>query len=220
MDTQKFLSFEPDNLTDLYTESRFSKLFDNSIQLEDDDILEQCLPRHVMSFIDDDTQEESKQSQNSFFFEQYINEFQSSQFTPGANKEEGRISQPNTKLNLAGSTFIAKELMERIKWNSVIGYRETIGWHCSCAFFNFDSIQNCIRCGKVKQGFLFKSIDELKEEKRRQFKEKKKIPRRDGDWFCVECRNLNFAYRKVCNICKQSRDLIGVDCASQSIPGK
>ncbi|CAK88958.1 unnamed protein product (macronuclear) [Paramecium tetraurelia] len=37
------------------------------------------------------------------------------------------------------------------------------------------------------------------------------------DWICIECRNLNYSFRKICNRCQQcSRDAPGI----QFIPNK
>lgn len=30
--------------------------------------------------------------------------------------------------------------------------------------------------------------------------------KKDGDWVCLQCKNLNFAYRTICNICKDSKN--------------
>jgi hypothetical protein len=40
------------------------------------------------------------------------------------------------------------------------------------------------------------------------FKMKKKVKpfiERSGDWFCFNCKNLNFAFRVVCNRCHISK---------------
>ena len=30
--------------------------------------------------------------------------------------------------------------------------------------------------------------------------------KRDGDWTCFKCKNLNFAFRKICNKCKLPKE--------------
>ena len=36
-------------------------------------------------------------------------------------------------------------------------------------------------------------------------KVKKPNTQRQGDWLCLKCHNLNFAFRKECNICTNSK---------------
>jgi hypothetical protein len=46
--------------------------------------------------------------------------------------------------------------------------------------------------------------------KTRKKKEKKKkknnFVKREGDWICYKCKNLNFAFRNVCNKCKLPKE--------------
>ena len=55
---------------------------------------------------------------------------------------------------------------------------------------------------------LYKKKGYKKEEKRkarRKKKYKKQFNEREGDWFCSQCKNINFSFRTHCNICKMSK---------------
>jgi len=43
-----------------------------------------------------------------------------------------------------------------------------------------------------------KNMENFKYKKKKQ----KAFSERNGDWFCKKCNNLNFAFRKECNMCK------------------
>jgi len=43
-----------------------------------------------------------------------------------------------------------------------------------------------------------KNMESFKYKKKKQ----KTFSERNGDWFCKKCNNLNFAFRKECNMCK------------------
>jgi hypothetical protein len=34
---------------------------------------------------------------------------------------------------------------------------------------------------------------------------------KEGDWRCEKCNNVNFSWRVACNVCKESKDLVGED---------
>ena len=56
---------------------------------------------------------------------------------------------------------------------------------------------------------LYKKKSYKKEEKRkarRKKKYKKQFNEREGDWFCSQCKNINFSFRTHCNICKMSKE--------------
>ena len=48
--------------------------------------------------------------------------------------------------------------------------------------------------------------NEGKNKKKKEERKKKKnnniFVKREGDWICYKCKNLNFSFRKVCNKCK------------------
>ena len=41
-----------------------------------------------------------------------------------------------------------------------------------------------------------------KKEDKQPIKKRKKIEKREGDWICHKCNNLNFSFRNSCNKCK------------------
>ena len=62
-----------------------------------------------------------------------------------------------------------------------------------------------------EEGFefvLYKKKGYKKEERkvRRKKKYKKQFNEREGDWFCSQCKNINFSFRTHCNICKMSKE--------------
>lgn len=76
----------------------------------------------------------------------------------------------------------------------------------------------CNRCGKSKldeESIISFDVDEDGKEVKRQkneiqqieeaFKLKKPFVERPGDWVCIKCKNLNFAFRIHCNRCKTSK---------------
>lgn len=105
------------------------------------------------------------------------------------------------------------------------------GWVCSqCQNYNFSGRLKCNRCCKLKgkddqngkpmhlikktnstnlieneeaalegeQGIL-PPIANLQEKSQSQGK--KVLTERIGDWVCMNCKNLNFSFRKICNRC-------------------
>ena len=42
--------------------------------------------------------------------------------------------------------------------------------------------------------------------KKREKKKNNNFVKRDGDWTCFKCKNLNFAFRKICNKCKLPKE--------------
>ena len=76
------------------------------------------------------------------------------------------------------------------------------GWQCLyCNNFNFESRVKCNRCGVIKTP---KSLQKIKEDEMKDNVDKKKktLVEREGDWLCPKCKNLNFAFRILCNRCK------------------
>ena len=99
----------------------------------------------------------------------------------------------------------SKELKEEEYIFEKFGKR---GWQCSkCNNFNFESRIKCNRCYEMKDP---KSLEEIKkelEEKNSGDKKKKPLIERKGDWLCPKCRNLNFAFRLICNRCHLSKEV-------------
>ena len=78
-----------------------------------------------------------------------------------------------------------------------------IGWICrQCNNFNFETRNKCNRCQAIK---MPKTIDEINKKKEKNKKNKKKVKERKTDWLCLNCLNLNYGFRKICNRCKIER---------------
>ena len=62
---------------------------------------------------------------------------------------------------------------------------------------------------KIIESLLI-SVNAFNENKTRKKKEKKKkrinFVKREGDWICYKCKNLNFAFRNLCNKCKLPKE--------------
>lgn len=80
------------------------------------------------------------------------------------------------------------------------------GWVCKlCHNFNYETRTKCNRCKVLRLpenilGYKFKKKSKGDEGDSKN--KKKERERKKNDWFCVNCRNLNYAFRKVCNRCK------------------
>ena len=78
-----------------------------------------------------------------------------------------------------------------------------MGWICrQCNNFNFETRNKCNRCQSIK---MPKTKEEIKKKKEKNKKNKKKIKERKTDWLCLNCKNLNYGFRKNCNRCKIER---------------
>jgi len=75
-----------------------------------------------------------------------------------------------------------------------------LGWICYiCDNFNYETRKKCNRCKAIK-------LPKIKDEicvKRKKIKKEKNIPQDwKLDWICLNCKNLNYGFRKFCNRCK------------------
>ena len=75
------------------------------------------------------------------------------------------------------------------------------GWICRlCNNFNYETRNKCNRCGIVKKP---KKIIDLKQKVEPKVNnEIKERNNKKGDWICLNCRNLNYSFRTICNRCK------------------
>ena len=85
------------------------------------------------------------------------------------------------------------------------------GWQCiRCNNFNFESniiLYNLIARNKCNKCGLPMTPKLINKNRRDDFfnpddKKKKPLIERKGDWLCPKCRNLNFAFRLICNRCQ------------------
>ena len=93
------------------------------------------------------------------------------------------------------------------------------GWVCSvCQNYNFCGRVHCNRCGKTKakndhvgkpKHLLRKENTENEPVIPQRPKVKRTTKERTGDWLCLACRNVNFAFRQQCNRCKVDKALVG-----------
>lgn len=81
-----------------------------------------------------------------------------------------------------------------------------LGWICYiCDNFNYEPRKQCNRCKAIK---LPKIKEEIYIKKKKTKKEKNLQQNWKVDWFCLNCKNLNYGFRKFCNKCKTQRQKI------------
>ena len=104
------------------------------------------------------------------------------------------------------------------------------GWICHfCNNFNYENRTKCNRCRKNKSPKINKSkiynnnnknvnvnVENNNENKKNNStssfivnndkKSQKHFSERIGDWICFSCKNLNFAFRKLCNRCQLPKE--------------
>ena len=83
------------------------------------------------------------------------------------------------------------------------------GWICNfCNNFNFESRNKCNRCKQAKNHIISpkkKNIGNgIRNLNKNNFENKgqKLFSEREGDWICFNCKNVNFAFRIICNRCQ------------------
>ena len=83
------------------------------------------------------------------------------------------------------------------------------GWICNfCNNFNFESRNKCNRCKQAKNQIISpkkKNIGNgVRNLNKNNFENKgqKLFSEREGDWICFYCKNVNFAFRIICNRCQ------------------
>ena len=82
------------------------------------------------------------------------------------------------------------------------------GWIChSCKNFNYESRVKCNRCQKIPSREVKSNQIQNVKISNESFEDSKKIKltEREGDWSCLKCKNLNFAFRMKCNRCQISK---------------
>ena len=80
------------------------------------------------------------------------------------------------------------------------------GWYCPyCNNFNYESRIKCNRCKKPKNFLDFKNIKNNDYNVNKNNCEGKIHSDKEGDWICFKCKNINFAFRKICNRCQLSK---------------
>ena len=98
---------------------------------------------------------------------------------------------------------LGKEKNNLNKKNYLITMFGKLGWICHhCNNFNFETRNICNRCKTIKTP---KTTEEINEEKKIDKIMKKKMREKKVDWFCPNCYNINYGFRKFCNRCKIER---------------
>ena len=219
MSCSDILALEPTN------ESRFSDILENSAQTWNE---HDCIPKSLLSESESDTEVETsdlkESASDSFIF--VANDEKNTTMTV---EHEGRKTDCESRtsgfvsVNRYSSVYVPKvSKSDKINSGSLlmtVNKIETGRWHCeTCNFLNLESDSNCQKCVSFKSLSLPESMKPDPENLSIfsvsvPFVEaKKKLPRRDGDWFCTSCRNLNFSFRLTCNKCKESKLSTGVAC--------
>ena len=83
------------------------------------------------------------------------------------------------------------------------------GWVCNfCNNFNYESRNKCNRCKQPKNPNLKSKknngngIGNINKNNIYERKVLKQFSEREGDWICFKCKNVNFAFRIICNRCQ------------------
>ena len=80
------------------------------------------------------------------------------------------------------------------------------GWICKkCDNFNFETRNKCNRCFYAKEPKTIEEINKLKKEREEKKKNKVKNTGKRSDWICLNCQNLNYGFRRICNRCHIER---------------
>ncbi|MCQ2820327.1 MAG: hypothetical protein MJ252_23925 [archaeon] len=104
----------------------------------------------------------------------------------GQTKSTNALANNFSKMGIKPENYIFEKFGKR-------------GWQCEkCNNFNFESRIKCNRCkAPMAPKIITKNKSDNPEDKK-----KKPLIERKGDWSCPKCRNLNFAFRLICNRCQ------------------
>ena len=113
-------------------------------------------------------------------------------------EEENNFNSFNNKTETDKNKINEKNLEESEYLVEMFGRK---GWICRlCNNFNYETRNKCNRCGIVKKP---KKIIDIKQKvDPKTIKETKERNNKKGDWICLNCRNLNYSFRTICNRCK------------------
>lgn len=102
-----------------------------------------------------------------------------------------------------------KKKKKKVKDNYTIEVSGRRGWICeNCYNFNYESRKTCNRCKIVKTP-LKKSV--LLEESGIDILNSVFTGNNKKDWNCLNCGNLNYSFRIICNRCQNPRGVINED---------
>ena len=152
------------------------------------------------------------------------NNFQN-KINKGNNKNKGKSN--NTMMMINNNFPIFSQNNNSNKNLEMFGKK---GWICNyCNNFNYENRTKCNRCRKNKSPKINKSkiynnnnknvnvnVENNNENKKNNStssfivnndkKSQKYFSERIGDWICFYCKNLNFAFRKLCNRCQLPKE--------------
>lgn len=144
---------------------------------------------------------------NKIYYNNYINLI--NPILPNNQKDEALLlNKKNTVNSITNNNDRSVELARQYldPKDYLIEMYGKLGWFCYiCDNFNYEPRKKCNRCKSIK-------LPKIKEEiylKRKKTKNVKKMPKDwKVDWFCLNCKNLNYGFRKFCNKCKAKREKI------------
>ena len=122
------------------------------------------------------------------------------------------LRQLQMQSHLSSNTSNRGNLSNEVN-NNVTEFTKTFmygkqGWIChSCKNFNYESRVKCNRCQKIPSREVKSNQIQNVKISNESFEDSKKIKltEREGDWSCLKCKNLNFAFRMKCNRCQISK---------------
>ena len=109
--------------------------------------------------------------------------------------------EENNKFNCSHKIRKEKKYKNYEKYEYIVEMFGKRGWVCLfCNNFNYETRNKCNRCGIIKKP---KRIIDLKSNKENKINnELKDQNNKKGDWICINCNNLNYSFRAICNRCK------------------
>jgi hypothetical protein len=109
--------------------------------------------------------------------------------------------EEENKFNCSQKIRKEKKYKNYEKYEYIVEMFGKRGWVCLfCNNFNYETRNKCNRCGIIKKP---KRIIDLKSNKENKINnELKDQNNKKGDWICINCNNLNYSFRAICNRCK------------------
>ena len=152
-----------------------------------------------------------KENNNNNF--SLINQKSNQEMTSNINNNNNNIINNNFNKNFnLKKNIYNNELENKIRKlepkDYLIEMFGKVGWICDkCENFNFESRITCNRCLNIKMPKTIEEINRIRKEKeeKKKNKKKKKIKIQKSDWLCLNCKNLNYGFRKKCNRCQIER---------------
>ena len=120
-------------------------------------------------------------------------------------KNENIITQPHYTMENNNVIQFRKDKDKLNKDDYIIKMFGRFGWICRiCNNFNFETRTICNRCKAIKDP---KIKEEIYENKKGIFRKINKNIKGNRAWFCPNCKNINYYFRKFCNKCQIERKI-------------